>query len=191
MNEELPTLITEAQAIATDARKTFGHLNGTQLNWKPGADRWSVAQCFSHLIAINSDYFPIIERIARGDYTPSWQERLPLLPRLFGSLVLSAVQPDAARKFKANPRFNPSSSAIEPDIVAKFEAHQRAVVDHMRMTERIDLRRLIITSPVASVATYSLLDAYRIIVAHERRHMEQARRVTELPGFPATDLRSQ
>jgi hypothetical protein len=184
MNDELPALITEAQAIATDVRNTFGHLNATQLNWKPSAEQWSVAQCFAHLIAINSGYFPIIERVVRGEHKPSLHERLPLLPRLFGSLVLSAVKPEASRKLKANARFEPSASAIDADIIAKFEAHQRAVVDHMRMTEGVDLRRLIITSPVASIATYSLLDAYRILVAHERRHMAQAGRVMESSGFP-------
>src|SRR5919112_472867 len=49
---------------------------------------------------------------------------------------------------------------------------------------RVDLRRTMVTSPVAAVATYSLLDAYRIVVAHERKHFEQARRVTEEAGFP-------
>jgi hypothetical protein len=34
------------------------------------------------------------------------------------------------------------------------------------------------------VITYSLLDACRVIVAHEQRHMLQARRVTQLPEFP-------
>jgi hypothetical protein len=46
------------------------------------------------------------------------------------------------------------------------------------------LRRTVVTSPVTAVATYSLLDAYRIVVAHERKHFEQARRVTCVPGFP-------
>jgi hypothetical protein len=46
------------------------------------------------------------------------------------------------------------------------------------------LRRTVVTSPVTAVATYSLLDAYRIIVGHERKHFEQARRVAESEGFP-------
>jgi hypothetical protein len=29
------------------------------------------------------------------------------------------------------------------------------------------------------------MDAYRIIVVHERRHFQQARRVVEETGFPA------
>ncbi|MPY87996.1 MAG: DinB family protein [Luteitalea sp.] len=187
MNEELPTLIDEARAIADDAQKTFGHLSAEQLNWRPNADEWSVAQCFDHLIVINADYFPVIRNIARGEYKASLKERLPLLPRLFGSMILKAVQPEAQRKLKADPRFRPSSSTIDTDIIAKFDAHQREVIEHMKMTEHVNLRTVIITSPVASFATYSLLDAYKILVTHERRHMTQARRVMGTEGFPTRE----
>jgi hypothetical protein len=40
-------------------------------------------------------------------------------------------------------------------------------------------------SPFLRVITYSVLDALRLIAAHDRRHMEQARRVTQMPEFPA------
>jgi hypothetical protein len=34
----------------------------------------------------------------------------------------------------------------------------------MKATEHLDLQNIIITSPVASAITYSLMDAYRVIV---------------------------
>ena len=40
MNQELPALIAAAIAIAADAERTFGHLDGEQLNWKPRADQF-------------------------------------------------------------------------------------------------------------------------------------------------------
>jgi hypothetical protein len=39
-------------------------------------------------------------------------------------------------------------------------------------------------SPFVAFITYSVLDGCRLLVAHERRHFEQARRVTREPGFP-------
>ena len=187
MNEELPNLIGEAHAIAEDAQKIFGHLSEEQLNWKPNADQWSVAQCFEHLIVINTGYFPRLEKIAKGEYQASLKERVPLVPRFFGSMILKAVQPQTKRKLKADPRFEPASSAIRGDIIARFKAHQEEVIDYIKITKRLNLRKVIITSPVASFATYSLLDAYKILVAHERRHMAQARRVMETNGFPKAE----
>jgi hypothetical protein len=190
MNEELSKLIGEAKTIAEDARETFGHLSEEQLNWKPNADEWSVAQCFDHLIVINSGYFPLIEKIARGEHKPSLKERLPLLPRIFGPLVINAVKPQAKRKLKATSKFQPSSSAIGGDIIAKFVEHQQAVVEHIKMTAHLDLKKIVITSPVASFVTYTLSDAYKVVVEHEKRHFAQAKRVMETEGFPKEELMS-
>jgi len=184
MNEELPKLIDEINAVADDAHKSFGHLDAQQLNWKPSVSQWSVAQCLDHLIVINSGYFPIIEKIVRDGYKPSLQQRLPLLPRFFALLVLKAVSPEGKIKYKASAHVQPSNSAIASDVVARFKAHQQEVVRHMKMTEKLDLEKIIITSPVASVAAYSMLDAYKIVVKHERRHLQQAKRVVEAAGSP-------
>jgi len=184
MNQELSKLIEEAHAITRETQELFGDLDSEQLNWKPSAEEWSVAQCFDHLIVTNTGYFPLIKKIVDGQHKPSFKERLPLLPRASGSIVLNAVQPEAQRKFKAVPKFQPSNSTIQGDIIANFHAHQEDVVKHMKMTDGLDLRKIIITSPVMSLMTYSLWDAYRIIVAHERRHMAQAKRVMDRPGFP-------
>jgi len=185
MNEELPKLIDEANAIADDAQKSFGQLNAQQLNWRPSANQWSVAQCLEHLIVINSTYFPILEGIERDRYKPSIQQRLPLLPRFFAWMVLKAVSPETKSKFKTAGHVAPSSSTIADDILAKFKAHQQELIRHMKMTEKLDLGNIIITSPVASFATYSMLNAFKIAVTHEHRHLLQAKRVTETAGFPS------
>jgi DinB superfamily len=184
MNEELPKLIEEANAIAGDAQKSFGQLNAQQLNWKPSANQWSVAQCLEHLIVINSAYFPTIEKIVRNGYKPSLQQRLPLLPRFFAWMVIKAVSPETKAKFKTAGHVAPSSSTIAADIVSRFKAHQEDLIQHMKMTDKLDLKKITINSPVASVATYSMLNAYRIAVTHERRHLLQAKRVMEAAGFP-------
>ena len=40
------------------------------------------------------------------------------------------------------------------------------------------------TSPFARIITYSVLDGWRLMLAHDRRHVEQARRVVQSPEFP-------
>jgi hypothetical protein len=55
----------------------------------------------------------------------------------------------------------------------------------MEATRRLDLDAITITSPVVGFITYSLMDDYRIIVAHEQNHFVQASRVMTSPGFPS------
>ena len=39
--------------IARETQATFGGFDGRQLNWRPDETRWSVAQCFEHLLTAN------------------------------------------------------------------------------------------------------------------------------------------
>jgi hypothetical protein len=39
-------------------------------------------------------------------------------------------------------------------------------------------------SPFIKVVAYSVLDGWRLIFAHERRHFQQARGVASSTGFP-------
>ncbi|HTG86752.1 MAG TPA: DinB family protein, partial [Pyrinomonadaceae bacterium] len=86
MKGELDSLVSQADTIANDARSVFGSLTKEQLNWKPGDERWSVAQCFDHLITSNKGYLPIIESVRSGKKQTRFAERLPVLPGLAGKL---------------------------------------------------------------------------------------------------------
>lgn len=183
-NGELEGLVEELGAVGVEARKVFGRLTRAQLNWKPSAEQWSVGQCFDHLIKTNSTFFPEMERVASGTFKSSAWARVSPLSGFFARMILRSLDPVKGRKSKAPRVFLPVSSDVDADVLEKFASHQMELAELMRATSKADLRRTMVTSPVTSVATYSLLDAYRIVVAHERKHFEQARRVTELEGFP-------
>src|SRR5215216_4090814 len=180
---DLPGIIAAAKNVANDARSTFGHLTPSQLNWKPSAERWSIAQCFDHLLTINKAYFPVIDNVLAGKKRTLW-ESMPVLPGLMGKMLIKVVEPASTRKFKARKNFEPAQSDIRGSIINDFVDHQAEVVEKMKATQHLDLENIVITSPVAAVMTYSLMDAYRVIVVHEQRHFQQAKRVTEEPGFP-------
>jgi hypothetical protein len=110
--------------------------------------------------------------------------RLPLLPALFGRFMVKALSPNSSQKLKAPATAQPSSSSIDPQIVEHFITQQRETLARMRSLENRGPAEVIITSPFAGVVVYSLLDAFRIVVAHERRHFAQAQRVMDTGGFP-------
>jgi hypothetical protein len=183
LKADLPSLIIAANDIAAETKSTFGGLAPAQLNWKPSAERWSVAQCFDHLLTTNKGYFPSIEGVIAGIKPTFWQ-RMPVVPGLAGRLLIKALDPKSTRKIKAPAKFQPAQSDINASVIDDFAELQARIVDKMKATEHLDLEKIIITSPAAAAITYSLMDAYRIIVVHERRHFEQARRVTEEAAFP-------
>lgn len=180
-------IVTAAAGVAEDAQRVFSGLTNEQLNWKPSAERWSVAQCFDHLITTNRDYLTIVDDVLKGQKKSSVWQKLPVLPGFWGKILIKSLDPASTRKVRAPKRFQPAQSAVPGTIIEDFVAHQDQVIEKMKATANLDLERIVITSPVASVVTYSLMDAYRIIVVHERRHFQQAQRVTEESGFPTTN----
>ena len=183
-NGEVGGVVAELEAIGRDAREVFGRLSAAQLNWKPSAEQWSVGQCFEHLIKTNESFFPTLEAITKGERKGRLWERVSPLSGLFGKVVLRGLT--SPRKFNAPKGIRPSASGVGGDIVARFAEHQGELSRRVGAAGGADLRRTVVTSPISGFVTYRLGDAFRIVVAHERRHFEQARRVTQAAGFPAS-----
>ena len=171
--------------IARESQELFGRLTPGQLNWRPDDARWGVAQCFDHLLSANqlmlqSAYAALDESQPRT----VWQ-RLPVLPGMFGRLMIRSLAPTATRKLSAPSASRPAFSELPGDIVRRFADQQREAAAWMATLGDARAERTIMASPFLRVITYSVLDACRLMVAHDRRHFEQARRVMQLPEFPA------
>src|SRR5262249_61604947 len=106
------------------------------------------------------------------------------LPRLLGTLLIKPLRPASGKRVNAGPPFSPSPSHIAAEIIPRFIEQQDRLLSLMEVTRRFNLDGITITSPVVRFITYSLMDAYRIIVVHEQNHFVQAKRVMEMSGFP-------
>ena len=84
----LPEISAAIRDVAEDARITFGSLDDKQLNWKPNETRWSVAQCFDHLVSSNGLLVDQAKSALAHPPTSIWQ-RLPVWPAMFGRLLVS------------------------------------------------------------------------------------------------------
>ena len=180
-------IVSELEKLSENARTAFGNLSAEQMNWKPSAERWSVGQCFEHLIKINSAYFPQFESIIRGEKKQNLWETYSPLSGFFGNLLFKSLSPEAERKLKAPKVAKPSASNISSAIIEDFVTHQAELAGKIRQTEKLDTKKIIITSPFIKAITYSLFDTYRILVTHEKRHFGQAERVIQANGFPHSE----
>lgn len=170
--------------IAREARAAFGALDAKQLNWQPGAKQWSVAQCLEHLLTTNRLMTASAAEAMKGPSPRSVWQRLPLLPGILGGVMVRSQSPGAQRKFVSPPQSTPAASAISADVVERFvrDCHKSAI--RLRSVGDREAARAIMTSPFVRFIAYNVLDGWRLVSAHNRRHVEQARRVTQSAGFP-------
>lgn len=185
MRERIVSAVEDLRAVSVEVKAAFAGLSTEQLNWKPDAKSWSVAQCLDHLIKIDGLYFPLFAKLSKGVVPNTFWEKYSPLSGFFGSYLIKVLSPDYARKVKTSKKAYPWSSEIDANIVERFEKHNEELVGHLQsLPEGLDLKRTIIASPLSGFVTYSLDDCITILTVHERRHLEQAKRVMRSEGFP-------
>lgn len=175
---------TELDAIAADAGTAFGRLDARQINWKADASRWSVAQCLEHLLTANRQMVEMADQALDATRGRTLWQRLPIWPGLLGRMLVRTQSPNATRRFKAPGKAQPAASALDTGIVARFVHQQRELIAKLDASATRDLAGVVMASPFLGIVTYSVLDGWRLIVAHERRHVQQAKQVMATPGFP-------
>lgn len=170
---------TELDAITNSFKSEFSTLTADQLNWKPSAQQWSVAQCIHHLIVVNESYFPILNQVRNKTYYSPRYGKFGFITKFFGKIVLNAVQPDRRKKMKTFPIWEPSISLVRGDILDQFEKHQQELKQLITSSEDLLEKGTVISSPANRMIVYKLETAFDIMVTHEKRHLEQAREVNQ------------
>ena len=184
MDAKVEKIAKELDEISADARSKFGRLSAEQLNWRPADGGWSVGQCLDHLIKTTDIYSEDFREVADGKRVTSFWEKWSPLSSFFGNFLTSYMDKDE-KKVKTTERFVPPSD-IGPDVVELFVQSQEELRSLIESTAGADWDKTKLTSSFQGFVTYSLGDAYRIISAHQRRHIRQAERVMKDAAFPQT-----
>jgi hypothetical protein len=185
MNARLDDINKQLSEITGEVRSTFGNLTNEQLNWKTSPDSWSIAQCLDHLILTGRAFKTEFERLASGTRKNTfWQQYSPF-SSLAGKLLIKAIKSDAKKVKAPTPVIVPPSE-IPDGIIDRFAEANHELARRIASTVAADWRKQVVTSPFAAAVTYTVDDAYTVLIEHERRHLRQARRVIETEGFPSS-----
>lgn len=177
MNPKIEHWEKELNAITAQFKTTFGHLSPENLNYKLDAKTWSIAEIIIHLIKINESYYPVIKAVRNGTQQLPFISKFPFFPKMLGNYILKSVSPDRKNKVKTFPIWKPDASYVSGNILEEFEKHQREFINFMKGTEGLLNKGTIISSPANNLIVYKLETAFKIIVSHEKRHLNQAREV--------------
>ncbi|HLF33343.1 MAG TPA: DinB family protein [Cyclobacteriaceae bacterium] len=170
-------LETAIESITRSFRDEFGDLTSEKLNWKPRPDAWSIGQVIHHLITVNNTYFPVADAVRKGNYKIPFWGKSEAIARFLGNSLLKYVGPDYKPRTKTFAVWQPSSSTIDADMVNQFVNHQSELIHFIKSCEDLVTRGVVIRSPGSRFVVYKLEKAFEIIVAHEQRHLIQARNV--------------
>jgi hypothetical protein len=182
---ELLRVHEEIEAIKRDSAGLVCALTDEALTWRLAADKWSIADCLAHLNITNRDYYiktirdTITDARARGVVGAE-----PYRHGFFGNLFVRMIEPPARFRVPAPRTLLPPADANPREVVAEFMSSQNELQRLLRDADGIDLGRAKVVSPVNKRLKFTLGQSFRMLAAHERRHLWQARNVKQAANFP-------
>jgi len=164
-----------------EARDLADGVDPARLAVVPDDESWSVAQIFDHMNTAGWLLLNEIER-AIGDAREDGPFGEP--PFKYGFIsrwFIRSMKPSSNWTFTAPSLYEPESSAtLHPDeAVQEFVALQEDFANCLPMTDGLDLRRIRVSSPAVPLLRISAGAWFEATLAHERRHLQQAREVLE------------
>jgi len=135
---------------------------------------WSMVQCLEHLNSYGNYYFPLIEKelaknkdSSRDTFKSSW----------LGAYFIRIMDPKTATgKYKAFKDHQPAAALDAHAVVAEFIRQQETVLLLLRQAQTVDLNHIRIPISILKWLRLKLGDVFQFIVAHNERHLQQARR---------------
>jgi hypothetical protein len=172
-------LIDEFTASDARAEKIARPLTRDGLNWKPRPDAWSVGQCLEHLASCNELYLDAIEAaLTRNLNTGPVQDVTPgALSRWF---VRAYIEPSPDTKRAKSPAKIRPAADVDAGILDRFLRSNERARALMRRASDYDVNRVRFRNPFVPVIRFTVGTGFMILSGHERRHLLQAERVTDL-----------
>ena len=172
----------ENRAVATELCLS---LTVPAFNWRPAGGGWSVAECLEHL-NISGQLFgeAILLAAARGRAAAVTGSG-PFTYGFVTRVVLKGVHPESKTRYRAPKRFVPRPiTDYDPDrSLGAFALTGERWERCLTAANGLDLARIKVPSPALKLMRFNLGGLLAIQTMHERRHLEQARRVTLQDGF--------
>lgn len=141
---------------------------------RPNSASWSAAECLSHLSISTEMFLPVLrnalEDARRRNVLARKRPRMDLL----GRILRWFLEPPIRQRVKTAAPFVPRAVRAKAEAFGEFASLQEKLADLIRAAEGLDLMRIRVASPFDRRVRYNAYSAFRIIAAHQRRHLWQA-----------------
>ena len=184
---ELEAYRDQFRAARIEANRLCAGLNSAQANWRPGVERWSVAECLIHLTVSARIYCALIRPVVAQAHARGLLGTGPFRYGIISRWLLRSVEPPVRGRTKTPRRFQPPDGVVHgiANTLAEFVAVGVEWEECLNAANGLDLAQVRVPSPVVPWLRFRLGALFAGQAAHERRHLWQARRVLTASGFPS------
>src|SRR5260370_29691346 len=179
MTVELQHMLEQLEAIKAEGRAVAAGLTEAQFNCHPSPGRWSIADCLQHLNVGVAKTLPAFDRAiaqgrSKGRLAPG-----PFHHGWFSRWMIGSMEPPPKWRMTAPRIFRVPTRAPYrvADVVLEVLSVRDQLAQRVRQADGLDLGKIRAISPVNSLLPLPLGAYFAFIIAHDRRHVWQARQV--------------
>src|SRR5215470_12119382 len=169
---ELQRLANDFQRSVAEVRDLMAGAGEEHLRRPPAGGGWSALECVAHLNLSNQAMLPGI-RGALQVAAPLSEPRAPRMD-LAGRLLAWSLEPPARFRFKAPATAKPVESGGPQEVLEVFVGQHQELERLVEGAAGRAISKVRLKSPFANLH-YNAYSALRIVAAHDRRHLWQAR----------------
>ena len=151
------------------------------INYKKDPTTWSVGEILSHLIRLNESYYPVFDQLIAENYQVPTLARIPFLVNAIGNLLYRSMTGKA--KVRTFRMWEPDKQEFDLDIINRFKDHQMKLSSYIEKLDPYFEGGTVIASPANRFLVYRLDKAIDIIIAHEKRHLDQIKALLSAQGI--------
>jgi len=184
MAAEIRLMLDQLDGIKRDGEAIAAGLSDAQLNWHPGEGRWSIGQCLNHLNVGVTMVLPAFDRAIAEGRAQGQTSMGPFRYGWFSRLAIWSMEPPPRFRMKTPMKQSAGTTHRAADVLPEFARVRAQLAERMRQADGLDLARVRTISPVNRMIRLPLGAYFHFILAHDRRHLWQARRIRAAAGFP-------
>jgi hypothetical protein len=181
---ELQDCRLQIETIKQDSHDLLAGLTEKQFNWRPQPGIWSIAECIDHLNVTGRKFIPYLDKMIDTARKDGYLSEGPFRHGFFGNLMIKFSEPPPKFKIRAPKVFAPSPDQPMAKVVPEFMSLQEELLERVRSSNGLDLARVKRHSPATKLVKLDLGQWLKVILAHERRHLWQARQIKNDSQFP-------
>jgi hypothetical protein len=179
MHSQLEEYRSGFQTLKEEATALVDDVDEGTLRRPPAPETWSVAQIFDHVNTAGWLLLNALEGAIQTGHEKGPHGEPPFDYGFVSRWFVRSMRPSSNWTFTAPSVFEPDApETLYPgEAVEEFFALQDQFATCVVDAEGLDLRRIRVSSPAVPLLRISLGAWFEASIAHERRHLEQARDV--------------
>jgi len=156
-------------------------LSEAQWNYKPGPDRWSIAECAEHITETENMLRGFIQKIVKDSPVDDPKRAARSANKEAGSKAVLSAMTDRSKRYSAPGEIRPANRfKSKADLVAALNARRDETIRYAETTSD-DLRGRFFKNGANEMDLYEMLF---MISGHAERHLLQMKEVAASSGYP-------